>query len=1088
MDNDSTLPFTSTNNQHQDVLSTELEQWKKRYEELLEENQSLKNNLENKTSFDINRDKLGDFVQFSEKLLKSLMFAHHLQIELQKKQEELENFISRFEIVNTVLLEGLWETQIPPDLVLKEDTPIWFSHRFAQMLGYTPEEFPHRISTWSEKLHPSHREKVFQIYADFIQGKLPNDVYDIEYMLKCKSGEYKWFSARAKLIRDELGNPIRESGSLSDIHERKRSEANILETETRIQLMLQSVKQGYFTWNRLTGETFYSPEYYSILGYEDQEFVPSYQWYENNLHPADSEKTLFHRNQFLEGLVEDYDVENRLRTKSGEYKWFLTKGYMIERDVSGKWLKLLGIVTEIDKHKKNEAHIKELESHFQKALDLSKQGLWTWHLPTNTHYHTPSYLRLMGYESDVDIPELSFEFWQDSLHPNDKERIIALECECIEGHLDFYEAEYLMKVRNGEYKWVSAFSQVMEKDEQGKATRMMGLIMDISTRKKNERIIQESEARLSIAINTSKMGLWDWFPHEGEKFYYCDFFKLLGYPQDFVPTVSDWQASIHPDDGERIITSMQSCVLGLQNRIEGEYRMKTYSGEYHWFYGTAKVLDHNKKGMATRLLGTILDIQERKLAEQVLYESEEKFRLLVENHSAAIAIYSIDKFFYVNPEFLRMFEYTAQEIENLSLLDIIHPDNYTKITERTQKRPEKIGIYNRYELIGLSKSGNTMWIDLNAIPIKYKGESVNIATMYDITDRKKYEIELKEAYEEIRASEEEIRQNAEELSAINDSLEEAKSQLENLLEKEKIVNEKMERKNYTLYIQKKQIKKTLDELKEAQEHLIQSEKLASLGVLVAGVAHEINNPVNYISSSTLGLKTNLEDIWEVLKSYETLNPDNIKEKLKDIKQLKSSLDYDFLIEDTKVLLENIESGANQTAEIVRGLRTFSRLEGRDFEKVDIHQVIDTSLLLLHNEYKYSVEVIKEFGIVNYVEALQGKLNQVFINLISNAIDAVKTKLSHEKARIIIRTYMTEKKNKSFVVIEVEDNGNGIPPEIKNRIFEPFFTTKEVGKGTGLGLSISLGIIESFNGKIEVISELNQGTKFIVYLPAITDEI
>jgi two-component system, NtrC family, sensor kinase len=371
---------------------------------------------------------------------------------------------------------------------------------------------------------------------------------------------------------------------------------------------------------------------------------------------------------------------------------------------------------------------------------------------------------------------------------------------------------------------------------------------------------------------------------------------------------------------------------------------------------------------------------------------------------------------------------------------------------------------------------------MSTMLIKYRGKQVTFATLYDITSSKKFEMDLQDSNEALRASEEELRQNAEELSSINENLELTKAQLEHLLEFQKEVNEKIERKNLKLYNQKKELRKTLQELKQTQEQLVQAEKMASLGVLVAGIAHELNNPVNYMSSSCEGLAIIFEDLVHILQKYEEIDEHNAKQKIAAIDQLKRRIDYQNLIPDAQDLIENINSGAMQTAEIVRGLRTFSRLEGNDLEEVNLHEVLDMSLLMLMNEYKYVCEVYKEYGESVTIKALSGKLNQVFVNILANAIDAIKARQDAPQKEIRVKTSVLADLTPQMVLVEISDTGVGIPEAIKNRIFEPFFTTKEVGKGNGLGLAISIGIIEKFGGKIEVSTIPNEGTKFLIYLP------
>ena len=259
-----------------------------------------------------------------------------------------------------------------------------------------------------------------------------------------------------------------------------------------------------------------------------------------------------------------------------------------------------------------------------------------------------------------------------------------------------------------------------------------------------------------------------------------------------------------------------------------------------------------------------------------------------------------------------------------------------------------------------------------------------------------------------------------------------------------------------------------------EEQMSSNEKLASLGVLTAGIAHEINNPINFITSRISPLQNDLNDILAVLNKYAELNPDQpIKEQLDEIEVIKKELDLTYTVDEIRRLIEGLKEGATRTATIVKGLKVFSRLDEDTIKKVNIEEGIDSTLTLLKHKCQNRIELVKEYGHVPEVDCYPGKLNQVLMNIIANAIDAIP-----DKGEI---TITTEHKDND-VVIRIKDNGMGIPDEIKSKIFEPFFTTKDVGSGTGLGLSISFGIIRDHGGRIDVKSDVGKGAEFIITVP------
>jgi hypothetical protein len=273
---------------------------------------------------------------------------------------------------------------------------------------------------------------------------------------------------------------------------------------------------------------------------------------------------------------------------------------------------------------------------------------------------------------------------------------------------------------------------------------------------------------------------------------------------------------------------------------------------------------------------------------------------------------------------------------------------------------------------------------------------------------------------------------------------------------------------------------TLRNLQNAQSQLVSQEKMASLGQLTAGIAHEINNPINFVSSNITPLKRDIKDIMEIITFYrERGQKDFTEASKKEAKQLEEDLELDYVLDEVEQLLKGMDDGARRTVEIVKGLRIFSRVDEQDVKKVDIHDGINSTLILLNSSMPNRIRIEREFGELPMVECLAGKINQVFMNIINNSVHAIADYIDFIKyPKIIIRTIAQVDK----IRIEIEDNGPGIPAHIKSKIFEPFFTTKTVGKGTGLGLSIVYSIIENHKGTLEVETQEGQGTNFIITLP------
>jgi len=273
--------------------------------------------------------------------------------------------------------------------------------------------------------------------------------------------------------------------------------------------------------------------------------------------------------------------------------------------------------------------------------------------------------------------------------------------------------------------------------------------------------------------------------------------------------------------------------------------------------------------------------------------------------------------------------------------------------------------------------------------------------------------------------------------------------------------------------QKEATEAALESLKSTQSKLVESEKMASLGQLTAGIAHEINNPINFVKANIDSLKLDIDDLKSILAAYHEVQAESAEEKLQHAQKLAEELDLNFLLMEIDKLIEDIKEGAIRTSDIVSGLRNFSRLDEDAFKFVDINKGIDSTLTLLNSQLRDKVKVHKDYSELELVECLPGKINQVLMNILTNSIQAIP-----ERGDIFIKT----EQNKEKVYISIKDTGTGMTDEVKNKIFEPFFTTKDVGEGTGLGLSISYGIIERHGGEITVNSTPSIGTEFIVSLP------
>ncbi len=437
------------------------------------------------------------------------------------------------------------------------------------------------------------------------------------------------------------------------------------------------------------------------------------------------------------------------------------------------------------------------------------------------------------------------------------------------------------------------------------------------------------------------------------------------------------------------------------------------------------------------------DVVERRLLD-ALKESELRFRHL--SDSVPVLIWVCDakgRMVYLNTHWSRVTGHAPEQLRHEGWIDLIHPEDrpghLTAVDDGLKGRQPFT-----YEIRLRQEDGHYRWYQESAVPRHSpQGEFLGlIGSATDINARKRAEEILLHARSRLEA---EVTRQTAELRDTNERLEREKAEQRNLIQR----------------------------LQDAQDQLLQSEKMASIGQLAAGVAHEINNPVGYIASNLSTLEEyarNLIQLIDLCAEAEGLLPATERERLD---RARMQMDFDFMRQDLIELIRESLQGTDRVKRIVQDLKDFSHVDESEWQLADLHKGLTSTLNVVHNELKYKAEVILELGELPAINCLAAQINQVFMNLLVNAGQAIE-----EKGTITIRTGVRD----DWVWIEVADTGSGIPAENLSRLFEPFFTTKPVGKGTGLGLSVSYSIVAKHGGRIEVESEPGQGSVFRIWLP------
>jgi hemerythrin-like metal-binding protein/PAS domain S-box-containing protein len=433
---------------------------------------------------------------------------------------------------------------------------------------------------------------------------------------------------------------------------------------------------------------------------------------------------------------------------------------------------------------------------------------------------------------------------------------------------------------------------------------------------------------------------------------------------------------------------------------------------------------------------------------RALSESESRFRGLADSIPALIWMSDHQRHrVYVNKQWSEFTGNSAEQLARDGWLQGVHPDD----RERMQALHDANAAYDEEKVAEFRlrrNDGKYRWFWETTVPRKqddgtFLGE---VGCAIDITERRQVEQLLLSAKKRLESM---VAARTQELSQANAILEQRYHEQQTLLE----------------------------QLKDTQAQLLQSEKMAGIGQLAAGVAHEINNPISYVYSNLSALKSYSDDLFRIIDAYrkveDSLPPD--AQALQALAAVKQQVDLDFLREDMYCLVTESMEGATRAKHIVQNLKDFSRIDHQELAPFDIEAGLETTLGIVHGEIKNKAEVYKEYAVLEPILCVGADLNQVFMNLLLNAAQAIET-----RGHITLRTGQADE---DWIWAEIEDTGQGIAPDRLSRIFDPFFSTKAVGQGTGLGLSLAYTIVKQHGGRIEVDSRLGEGSRFRVWLPA-----
>jgi len=565
--------------------------------------------------------------------------------------------------------------------------------------------------------------------------------------------------------------------------------------------------------------------------------------------------------------------------------------------------------------------------------------------------------------------------------------------------------------------------------------------------------------------------------------------KTLGYTtKEFLS--QPWIEFIHPEDQASTREQLQAVTTGTET-AQFENRFRCQDGSYKWLLWNVTPCRDEKL-----IYAIACDHTERKQAQAAQWASEEQFRLLVEGiKDYAIVMLDLEgRIVSWNAGAQRIKQYQASEIIGQSVSCFYTQEDLD--LGKSQWGLKIAASQGHFEDEGwrVRKDGSRFWANVVITALRdAKGQLQGfVRVTRDITERKRAEEALQRAHTQLEIR---VEERTAQLTQINELLKQEITERERTEAALRQSKARLKNQAQQLEAETQHVKALLEELQRTQAQLIQTEKMSSLGQLVAGVAHEINNPVGFIYGNLDYANCYIKDLMRLVKLYSSHYPEPVEQIQVELE----AIDFDFLMTDMPKLLSSMKVGANRLRQIVLSLQNFLRAEQTVMKPIDLHDGINNTLLLLQNRLKATdshpeIMVHKDYGILPLVEGFAGQLNQVFMNLLTNAIDVLELPtVGRNKERYItisssvedlVREYATATGEKiPHAVISIADNGPGMTDEVCRRLFDPFFTTKPVGKGTGLGLSISYQIVvEKHGGLLTCISEPGKGAKLVVAIP------
>ncbi|MFN8206729.1 MAG: PAS domain S-box protein [Bacteroidales bacterium] len=825
--------------------------------------------------------------------------------------------------------------------------------------------------------------------------------------------------------------------ALNDIRAREEAEASLVQSEKKFREMTELLPQSVFEAD-LSGRLVYvNRTALQRFGFDFEDIKKGLSVFDT-LDPSEHPRASENIGRILQGEILAGN-SYRLLTKNGDiFEGEIYARLVLEDD---KPVGIRGLIVDISERLQVARELKDSRDRYQSLVNNIPGITYRCRHDQNWTmiFMSSEIERLSGYPSS-DFIENQKRSFASVIHPEDLDRVSKEVGNAVSAGVP-WEIEYRIKHRDGSIRWAYEKGQAIS-NGQGEVEYLDGVILDITRRKLAEQAMIQSENRYRHLFFHAPIALAEIHQRGVITSVNKQFTLLLGYTSDDIPHIDLWWQKIFPEENyrsemqaiwKRLIREAESD-MGDINPLECRLTAKQ-GGERIVLIGTSVFQD--------TILVSLVDITERKLAESALLESEERYRMLIEAFPDVVMISDYKgNIVFGNRKLEEITGITSADYSNPGRKAHIHPDDFAMVSEATIrliKSQDRTSGYieNRF----IDAMGRIHFLSGIMSKIIWQGQEMIQTISRDITEKKQIEQELEQHRLHLETL---VNERTDELAVTNEELSATNDELQNL-------NDELLRKNQIINEQNEKLRHALDELKKAQMQLVQSEKMASLGTLTAGIAHEINNPLNFIQGAYEGLSDFM---------------------------LEKNLIHE---EKVKILLHSIQTGVERASSIVRGLNQFNRSKDVFNENCDLHNILDNCLLMLNFSLRDRIRIERHYESRKiYITGNGGKLHQVFLNVLQNAVQAID-----KEGVIRVGTNMEINQ----VIVTIADSGHGISNENIQRVLDPFFTTKEPGMGTGLGLAISYSIILEHSGTLEIESEPGKEPcygLFCLFLPPESD--